>query len=215
MKPNQDYLRAGWPLAVLAAANLGMAGYLNSQILTDDVYGALFAGEGSGTQVDTLVDMTRRWEVAGYFLGPLALATRIAIMTLAVQLGLILIGLRLSFGHVFRAGTWAQFAVSLGTLARLLWLVSLPKAAITADQIARVPGSLATILCSECASRPNLGLLLERVTVFDLGWIALFTLALEKPGKAPAATVAVGVVGVWVCTTLARWGFGVYLTGLS
>ena len=42
---------------------------------------------------------------------------------------------------------------------------------------------------------PGLALLLERVTLFDLGWVALFTLALEERGEVPGADSPTAVGG--------------------
>ncbi len=200
---------------ILAVANLGVAVYLNTEVLTDEVYRGLLAGQGSGSQIETLLAVTRRWELLGYVIGPLALAGRIGIMALLVQLGLILLGLRLPFGKVFFAGIVAQFALFMGTLGQLFWLVSLPEAARTAEQLETIPGALSGLFYVGNALGPELALLLRRVTLFDLGWIVLFTLALEEPGKVSGAEAAAAVTGVWILATVSQWGVWLYLTGFS
>ena len=204
-----------WAFGALAAANLGAAVYLNAEILTDDVYRSLLAGQGSGAQIDALLSVARRWEFVGYALGPLALFALIGIMALLVQLALVLLGLRLPLAQVFCAGTLAQYALLLGTLAQVLALATLPEGARTAEQLQTIPGAIGGLFSAASNLGPGLALLLERVTLFDLGWVALFTLALEERGEVPGADSATAVAAVWVLCTLAQWGFWLYLSGLS
>ena len=211
--PSPKTPRNIWTFAVLAGANLAAAVYLNTRILTEDVYRALLTGQGASGQIDRLLDVTRGWELLGYALSPLTLFVRIGLVALLVQLALVILGLPPPFSRVFRAGTWAQYALLLGTVAQILRLALLAPGARTAEQLQASSGAIIGLFNVGEALGPSSVLLLERVTIFDAGWIILFTLALEESGSIRGADAATAVLSVWVLCTLAQWGFWLYLIG--
>jgi hypothetical protein len=58
-------------------------------------------------------------------------------------------------------------------------------------------------------------LLLERLTVFDLGWVALFVLALEHQDDAPALKSLVAVSAAALLVLLAQWTGSLYVARLG
>ena len=203
-----------WAFGILAAANVALTFYLNSEVLTDEAYRALLAEQGSPSDAEALLAFTRRWEAIGYLLAPITLFVRIGVMALLVQLALLLLGRRTLLLRVFRAGTWAQYAFLLGTLAQLIWIATLPAGGITSAALEATPGSILGLIPSATAMDDSLRILLQRITLFDFGWILLFTLGLEDQDRVPGLDAGAAVVAVWTVSVLARWGFWLYLGGL-
>jgi hypothetical protein len=216
----EDYLagsgerpRTVWIFVALAAANLVATASMNTWVLTDDVYRALLGG--ANARSDALIAMTRGWELLGYGLGPVVLFGRVAGASLLVQLVLLLLGRRLALARIFRAGLWAQTSLLAGTLAQLVLLASTPAAGRTPERLRDVPGTALTLLPDPESVGPGLTLLLERLTVFDIGWIALFVLALEHRKEAPALQSLVAVAATALLVHLVQWTGSLYLARLG
>jgi hypothetical protein len=205
--------RTIWLFVTLAVANLAVTAGMNTWVLTDDVYRSLLGGPTARN--DALITMTRGWELIGYALSPALLFARVGGAALMVQLGLLLMGRRLPLARIFRAGVWAQTSLLTGALAQLTLLASTPAAGRTAERLRDLPGNTLALTPDPGALSPGLALLLERVTVFDLGWIALFVLALEHRDDAPAVPTLVAVTATALVALLLQWTAAVYLWRLG
>lgn len=204
-------IRLPWLLSGLAAGNLLVALCLNKIVLTDRIYRSMWSNQGSSAQIEALLATMRHWETIGYLIGPLSLLARIGLTALLVQLTLLLFGPRTPLRHVFRAATWAQLPLVLGAAAQLLWLGLLPAAARTADAIQTAPFTVLGIL-EQVSVGPGWELLLGRVSLFDVGWIALFALALEDARRVPLRVAGMAVSTTWVFLTLLQWAGWLYLS---
>jgi hypothetical protein len=205
--------RTLWLFMALVAANLGTTASMNTWVLTDDVYRAFLGG--ATARNDALIAMSRGWELIGYALGPVVLLGRIAGAALLVQLGLLLLGRRLALARIFRAGLWAQTSLLVGSLARLVHLAATPVAGRTPARLRDAPGAALALLTDPGALSPEVVLLLERLTVFDVGWAALFVLALEHRDEAPALHCLVAVTGTALLVLLGQWAGSLYLARLG
>jgi len=200
--------------AALSGATIAVAFFTNRVILTDDVYRA-FLPEATGdvVEVETLLRTARRLELLGYLAAPLLLLGRITLHALLVQLVMLLQGVQAPLSRVFRSAMFAWTAVWMGTALQAGWLASLPGGAVTPALAGQMPGTLTTLFPSLHELGWPLSLLFEEITVFHLGWVALFSLALEDEGRIPPRVALVAVVTVWAATTLARWAALLYLSG--
>jgi hypothetical protein len=212
--PHSRRLRNWHIFAALSGATIAVAFFTNRVILTDDVYRA-FLPEATGdvVEVETLLRTARRLEVLGYLAAPLLLLGRITLHALLVQLVMLLQGVQAPLGRVFRAAMVAWTAVWMGTALQAGWLASLPAGAVTPALAGQIPGTLTTLFPSLHELGWPLSLLFEEITVFHLGWVVLFALALEDEGRIQPRVSLVAVVTVWAATTLARWGALLYLSG--
>jgi hypothetical protein len=204
---------SAWLFGAVAAGNLIVAVYLNTAVLTDEVYRSIWAGRGSAGQIEALLAITRHWELVGYVAGPIFLLARTGLTALLVQLSLLLIGPRAHLRHVFRAAVWAQIPLFVCTVAQALWLTLLPPAARTPDAI-QVPLLTALSLPGAASVSPTWNLLLVRISLFDVAWVVVFALALEDRGRISGRAAGAAVAGTWLFITLFQWAGWLYLTGL-
>jgi hypothetical protein len=212
-EPSVDRPRTVWLFVGLAAANLIATASQNTWVLTDDVYRAFLGG--ATARNEALIDMSRGWELIGYGLGPMVLFCRVAGVALLVHLILLLLGLRPGLARVFRAGLWAQLSLLVGSLAQMVLLATTPTAGRTPDLLRVLPWTAMGLFPDPGSVGPALALLLERITVFDLGWIALFGLALEHRDEAPLlqSLVAVGVTALLILVV--QWTGSLYIARLG
>lgn len=206
--------RTFWIFSVLMIGNIGVSLYVNSAVLTDGVYTALLSGAGSTDGVATTLAAARRWERLGYLFSPVALFLRLGWAALLTQFALVILGRRVALGRVFRAATWAALVPLLGALAQALRLSLLPPAARTEEQLRVMPGAIVSLFSMRDSFSPALLTLLEHITIFDLGWIILFALALEDARDLPGPDAVAAVTSVWTLSILAEWGFWLYLSGV-
>src|SRR5690606_15136010 len=143
--------------------------FTNRAILTDEVLRGLL-GSPSPSAMEQAIAGIRRWESIGYLGIPLLLLLRTVLAPLLVQLVLLLGNRRAPFGLVLRGALLGHLALWAGTVVQALWLASLPAGAIRPEVLGSAPGSIGSLL-PELAAGPELQLLLDQVTVFDLGWI--------------------------------------------
>ncbi len=212
--PEIAHPRTLWLFMSLALAHLLSVVSMNTWVLTDAVYLAIF-GEGLRGQAETLLATARRWELVGYVLSPASLFARIGGVALIVQLILLLMGRTVPLARIFRAGVWAQLSLLARALAQLAFLALTPPAGRTPSRLQELPGTALHLVGDMSALEPELRALLDRVTVFDLGWILLFALALENRDRAPALTCLAAVCSAWLLITLTKWGGSLYLARLG
>jgi len=201
--------------ALLAAGSIAVTLFTNRMVLTDAAYRALLPdGGGSPSQLEQTIAAMRRWESLGLLISPLVLLTRVAFHALLVQLAFLLQGTQLPFSRVFRGALWAASVTWLGSAMQAIWLASLPPGALSPEQLGAMPGGLTTLLPALNAVNDELVLLFQQITVFDLGWVMVFAVALEGGGKTSAGRSILAVTVVWLASTLSQWGILLYLSGM-
>lgn len=209
--PSSTWRRSAWLFVGLVTANLAASMHTNVVVLTDDVYRAILTGQGMASELDGLLSLSRSWAVIGYIATPFTLAITVGFVALLVQLALLGFRIRVSLSRAFLAALWAQTALTLGRWVRTLWLGALPEAARTGERIGRMPGSVSWLSTDLGSIPPGLSTLLEQVSVYQLGWIALLVLALEERDRVPLGAAASVAIGLWALSVSLRWGVATYL----
>ena len=201
--------------ALLAAGSIAVTLFTNRFVLTDAAYRALLPeGGGSPSQLEQTIAAMRRWESLGLLIAPLVLLTRVAFNALLVQLAFLLQGIQLPFSRVFRGALWAASVTWVGSAMQAVWLASLPPGALNPEMLGAMPGGLTTLLPALNTVPAGLVLLFHQITVFDLGWVLVFAVALEGSGSASAGRSLLAVTLVWMVSTLSQWGVLLYLSDM-
>ncbi len=199
----------------LSVATACVTYYMNRVVLTDQVYAVLLGdAPGGALQLEERIRLLRRWETLGVLSAPLLVLVRSTVQALLVQLAFLLQGVHARLATCFRGAIWAGWATWLGHAMQAAWLSTLPPGSITPERLGDAPGSLTTLFPALATSPSPLALLWQQLSVFDLGWILLFAVAIEhRTGAGPVRALA-SVGSVWVATVLARWTLLVYLSGV-
>ena len=162
--------------------------------------------EMSVAQLDQL-RRQRRWV---YLLLPVLLVIRIAVVALALQLFSTLMAhqlpCRLPCREAFRAGLWGFGAVIYGTFVRMLRLDLLPSGALTREELAVVPDSLAVLILGAGERVMVLSAALGLLSLHDAFWIVVISAYPHAfTGLERRVAIAIAVSG-WLTMALARLG---------
>ncbi len=96
--------------------------YLQSQVLTDQVYTYSLGGQVNPDKLMAYLHGQHRVALLSYVLIPVALLFKMTLITLCLLAGLLLTSQHLSFSKIFRVVLFAESAFVAGTLFRLLLL---------------------------------------------------------------------------------------------
>jgi len=195
-----------WQLAVLVAGlQVASAAYMNRVVLGDDLLPALLGSASPG------LEAARRWRTLAYVLAPVEVVARAGFVSLLVQLALLPAIRNPPLGRIFRAALWAHLALVAGRFVETAWLASLPAAALLQGLNEAPPGSLSRLFGSGSHAPEAVHLLASQVSLFELGWLGLFVLALEGGPRLPLRAALAAVGAVWLVLTLSKWVFLLYL----
>lgn len=206
---------ATWRIFMLIACVwLAVSAYTNERVLTPDVMAGV-VGRTSGVEMSVAqLDQLHRQGRWAYLLLPALLAIRVAVVALALQLFSMLMAHALPYREAFRAGLWGFGAVIYGTFVRMLRLDLLPAGALTREELAVVPDSLAVFISGAGERATVLSAALGVLSLHDAFWIGIVTAylhALAGLGRGTAFAVA---LGAWLTTALARLGAQAFMIGI-
>jgi hypothetical protein len=153
--------------------------------------------------------------VLSYAVAPVALLIRVAFVSLLVQLTLLALRGDTPYRGIFRAALWAEVALVVGVAVQTAWVSTLPATAILQGRLGAAPGSLAAAIPLVFPRSSPFAALATQVTVFDLGWVVLFALALEDGSRLRFGPAILSVGVVWVVLTLATWLAMLFLVGIA
>lgn len=207
-------LRTWHIFLAVAAGQVIVTWFLNEQVLTREVYHNLLNSQVDATRVDEYFDLTRRFNLWGYFLTPLLLLARIGFVALLVQLVLLLGVIEVPFKHVFRASLIAFTAVLYLSAIRAGWLALQDPADITQRLLSLTPLALSNFMDGSAYATPLHGLA-NMVSLFDLAWCVLFAEALWHSAPIRKGVALATVAGVWLVSTLFKWGLLTYLAKIN
>ena len=204
-----------WHIFVLIACLwLAVSAYTNERVLTPEAMAGLVdRTTGVEMSVTRLDEMRRRGRLM-YPLLPLLLLIRVAVVALTLQLFSMLMAHPLPYREAFRAGLWGFAAVIYGTFVRMLRLDLLPSGALTREELAVVPDSIAVLILGSDGSVTVLTAALSLLSLHDAFWIAIVSAYLHaSTGLDRGVAIAIALSG-WTATALARLGAQAFMIGM-
>jgi hypothetical protein len=206
-----------WHLfAALVAASAVLMWVNKEFVMTREVYHAILGEQLEARRIDEQFDMLKQSAQWGYVFVPLITWVRLALVALLLQLFLLLFLAEVPLGKLFRAAAWAFPAMLYGMAVRMVMLMRLDPAAITKEQLSRMPGSVADMVPSLSEPGTPLYSLLSLVSFWEALWCGILFYALRKGAPKVSGLVAgAAVAGVWLVIVLFQWGITLYLTGVQ
>jgi len=178
---------------------------LNELVMTDDVLRSLTRMRMPEAEVEGYLAMIRRGEILGYLLVPPGLLVRTGLLALCVQLALLPFVPNPPFRWIFRASLWAEVVLLLQSALHTLRLALLAPTEIHPQLLGTRPAALSSLLPSGIPAEGPAHLLFQQVGLFDVAWILLFVLALERGRRLPLLPATLAVGAVWTSRTLLVW----------
>jgi len=96
--------------------------YLQTQVLTDQVYYYSLGGRVSAEKLTAFLDGQHRMSFLGYIVAPVVLLIRMTLVSFCLLTGLLLTSQKLSFKTIFTIVLFAESAFAAGILLKLLLL---------------------------------------------------------------------------------------------
>lgn len=167
-----------WIFGAICLVYLFSSFYLQTQVLTDEVYYQSLSAQFSADEMDALLVQSRDSGIWGYILVPAMLLVKTGFTGLCLYTGLFFIGRSLSAAQIFKIALLAETAFVAATLVRLVWL-GFFKEIDTFDSLRYfAPGSLFSLF--DPTQVPNwLVFPLQTLNVFELGYVLLLAAGLQ------------------------------------
>ena len=195
-----------WPtFALMAAIWIAVAVYANEHVLTPQVLANL-AERGSGVLMTAArMDNLQRLERLSYGLLPVALALRIALTALVLQMFTMLLVAEIRYRDLFQASLWGFSAVIYGLFLQTVRL-DLLGGDLTVPELSVIPDSLAALVLNPGPSLSMGYVALSLVNLHGLLWIGIIFAYLRfRSGASPRHALLIPLGG-WTTISLAQLG---------
>jgi len=183
--------------------------YLQSQVLTDQVYTYTFGAQVNPDKLNAFLDGQHRTSLLSYVFVPLMMLFKMSLVSLCIYAGLVLTSQSLSFPRVFRIVIIAESATIAGTLVKLLLLAFSHPVESLGQYLAFAPLSLYSLFSS--ASIPHwLVYPLQTLDLFQVMYVCLLARGLQHPLKKPfraSLEMVVGSYGVGLAACMIGFAF--------
>lgn len=203
-----------WNVFVLAVLLSAALAWINNEfVMTSEFYRDLLKERLGDSSVDRQIESfvtVRSWS---YLAIPVLVWTRIALITLVVQMFCLLGMVDIPFRQLFRVVAIAFVATLAESLNRLVWIAR--QDVVDVSVLSASPGSLAAIALAHSASDSWSYVLLSQVSVFHLAWAALMVVGLMSTQRIGVAGAVAVTGGAWGLVTGLRVSLALYLQHLQ
>jgi len=217
LSPNIDQGTSlkNWHLfLVLVLANVLIAFLYQEHIMTKDIFYALFSDQVETNRIDKFFDVTQRISIWGYLLTPVVLLIKFSFVALLLQFPLTIKFIDIPFKRLFRIMMLAAIPLLIGTMARYLWLLSLPVEQITKSVLQVTPLSLSSLIDYTKYTESSITIL-NNFSIYEIVWCLMVYLGLSKTEKLKKYDAAMLVIGVWTFLLVFQWALMAYLTKIN
>jgi hypothetical protein len=111
-----------WPFSMFCLVALFSTYYLQTEVLTDNVYYNSLTGHLSTDKITDLINMKNRVGLFGYLLAPVTLLIRVLFTSLCIGTGLLVTSRKLPWKYLFKIALFAEAAFAAAALLKLFLL---------------------------------------------------------------------------------------------
>lgn len=199
--------------ALLVLVSVALAWVNNEFVMTPEVYRDLLGEQLGGRSVDRQIESFTTVRSWSYLAIPVFVWTRVALITLVVQMFCLLGMVDIPFRQLFRVVAIAFFATLGGSLNRIVWIAR--QDVVDASVLSAAPGSLAAIALGHSAGDSWSYVLLSQVSMFHLAWAALMVVGLASTQRIRVVGAVAVTSGAWGLVTGLRVSLALYLQHLQ
>lgn len=205
----------GWHLwLTLLGCECLLSWYMQSQIITREVYHALLSEQLEGQRIDDLFDAYKQMYIWGYAFMPLFTWLRIVFIALLLQMPLVLRFIDIPFRMLFRIVALASFLMILMQMGRMIYLSAIPEAAITVKELSYVPLSLTNFISVTDQASPAYAFF-SHFNLFELGWLFILYKGLVETGKVKKFDASLVVLVMWTVILVLQWAVMLYVSKMN
>ena len=162
-------IHSAWLIAAISILYIFAAWWIQTGVLTDEVFYNTLAGKTSSDKIDSLIQLQHRMGLVGYVLVPFELLVRVAAVSFCLLTGLYLTGRKLPTGAVFKIALFAETSFVAYTLLKLVLLAFFHPISRLQELQAFAPLSLYSI--ADASSIPDwLVYPLQTINLFEIAY---------------------------------------------
>ncbi len=200
-----------WQLFLVATAiSLVISFAFQQTIMTREIFYNLYGSQMEEYRIDDIIDFARKFQVWGYLATPVIIWLRIAFVSFLIQLPFALKYIEMPFKKIFRIVTIAYFVLLGSDIVRFFYLYFQPREEITLASLNFVPLSLTNLLNKENYSNLTFSFL-NRINLFEMGWMFAVYLGLVKTKKMEKIDCALITLAVWIGILVLLIGVNIFL----
>ena len=166
-----------WVFAGMCLIYLFFNWYLQTQVLTDQVYYYSLGGRVSAEKLTAFLDAQHHVSFLSYVLVPVMLVIRMTLVSFCILTGLLLTSRKLSFKAIFKIVLFAESAFAAGVLLKLL-LLAFSKDIESLSQFETFAPMSLFSLCNPSAIPAWLTYPLQTLDLFQVGYFLLLAAGL-------------------------------------
>ncbi len=196
---------------LLVVFNLFLAIIMDTFFMTKETYQTLLSSRWESYQIDNFYMMIKRYSIYNYLLVPFILIIRAITVAMLIQLFFLFGNHNLKFKEVFRITLFGLIVLSLGSLIKMMWLISIPKEQITHKLLGIMPLSFSNLVNIDEVDKLMVGVL-NSVNIFELIWLLVIGFLIRTLSNIKFTKSILYSFGVWIMIFLFQMGFALYLT---
>jgi len=184
----------GWLIAGFSLVYIFSAWWMQTSVLTDDVYYNTLGGKTNTDKIDSIIQLQHRIGLVSYILVPFELLVRVAAASFCLLTALFVTGRRLSTGTVIKIALFAETAFVAYALLKLVLLAFFHPINSLQELQAFAPLSLYSI--ANGAAIPDwLAYPLQTINLFEIAYWLILALGLRYYLREPLGKMLLLVLG--------------------
>ena len=198
---------------ILLLCEMSLSWYYQAHIMTQDAYYALYGDRLEGQRIEEMFDLLKQFQLWGLGMIPLFICFRVAFLALLLQMPLVFRFIDIPFRDLFRIVTVSSFLFVAFELVRLLYLLSIPSAMVTLQDLSWMPLSLASLVALDPEARGALAFL-SHFNLFEIGFLGLVYAGLIRTKRLKKLDAGLVVFLMWMMVIIMHWILALYFARL-
>ena len=211
--PSPCTIHNAWLITGISLIFIFSAWYIQTQVLTDEVYYNSLGGHTDPSRIDSIIQLQHRFGLVSYVMVPVGLLLRTTAVAFCLFTGLLLAGHKIRFGTVFKVALFGEGAFVVYTLLKLLLLAFSHPISRLQELQEFAPLSLYSLLGTSAVPR-WLMYPLQTLNLFEVGYWFILAAGLRHFLRLPLGKMLVLVLSTYGIALLG-WIAGVEFLALN
>ncbi len=211
--PAWPHVKTRYVFLILLLCEMSLSWQYQTQIMTQEAYEALYGDRLDAQRIEDLFDLLKQFRLWGFGMIPLFVWFRVAFLALLLQMPLVFRFIDIPFRDLFRIVTVSSFLFVAFELVRLLYLLSIPSAMVTLQDLSWMPLSLVGFLSLDSKAGGALAFL-SHFNAFEIGFLVLLYAGLIRTRKLKKLDAGLVVFLMWMMIIIMHWILALYFARL-
>jgi len=211
--PAWPHVKTRYVFLILLLCEMSLSWQYQTHIMPQDVFYALYGDRLDAQRIADLFDLLKQFQLWGFGMIPLFVWLRVAFLALLLQMPLVFRFIDIPFRDLFRILTVSSFLFVAFELVRLLYLLPIPSAMVTLQDLSWMPLSLLNLVALDPEARGALAFL-SHFNLFEIGFLGLVYVGLIRTRKLKKLDAGLVVFLMWLMVIIMHWILALYFARL-